>query len=222
MIDRGEEENERWQRQSRETLEDLLNINEKEHPVMVILGAPGSGKSTLLRRLEIDYHRDQTSAGELGISFFAPLNRYRPFSRDKQSISPQQFLESIWNESYQETGLSLEDCLKKGKVLLLLDAINELPHGSKEGITNCWMIGENLRLHEKSRGNRVIFSCRSLDYSQSLSRPDLRVPNVELQPLTKEKIAEFLQAYLSEGHKEVFKRRWKRMERSIFITIHSS
>jgi phenylalanyl-tRNA synthetase alpha chain len=48
---------------------------------------------------------------------------------------------------------------------------------------------------QMKRDNRVIFSCRSLDYSQSLSRPDLRVPNVELQPLTKEKIAEFLQAF---------------------------
>jgi formylglycine-generating enzyme required for sulfatase activity len=205
MIDRGEEENERWQRQTLRTLEDLLNINEKEYPVMVILGAPGSGKSTLLRRLEVDYNRDQTSAGELGISFFAPLNRYRPFSRDKQSISPQQFLESIWNESYQETGLSLEDCLKKGKVLLLLDAINELPHGSKEEYHELLDYWREFAITQKSRGNRVIFSCRSLDYSQSLSRPDMRVPNVELQPLTKEKIAEFLQAYLSEGHKEVFK-----------------
>jgi formylglycine-generating enzyme required for sulfatase activity len=161
--------------------------------------------STKAGEPQIDYHRDQTSAGELGISFFAPLNRYRPFSRDKQSISPQQFLESIWNESYQETGLSLEDCLKKGKVLLLLDAINELPHGSKEEYHELLDDWREFAITQRSRDNRVIFSCRSLDYSQSLSRPDLRVPNVELQPLTKEKIAEFLQAYLSEGHKEVFK-----------------
>ena len=54
MIDRGEEANERWQRQSLQKLEDLLKINQEEYPLMVILGAPGSGKSTLLRRLEIE------------------------------------------------------------------------------------------------------------------------------------------------------------------------
>ncbi len=204
MLDRGDEATEKWERKSLQKLDDLLKINQDEYPVMVILGAPGSGKSTLLRRLEVDYHRDQTSAGDLGISFFAPLNRYRPFSRDKQPVSPQQFLESIWNESYQKTGLSLEDCLKKGKVLLLLDAINELPHGSKEEYQELLDYWREFAIAQMKLENRVIFSCRSLDYSQSLSRPDLRVPNVELQPLTKEKIAEFLQAYLSEGHDEVF------------------
>jgi formylglycine-generating enzyme required for sulfatase activity len=203
MLDRGEDENERWQRQSLQKLEDLLNINEKEHPVMVILGAPGSGKSTLLRRLELDYQRGKNSAGEQRVSFFAPLNRYQPLSLENKHITPQQFLESIWNESYQEIGLSLENVLEKGEVLLLLDAINELPHGSKEEYHKLLDYWRQFAISQRSRGNRVIFSCRSLDYSQSLSRPDLRVPNVELQPLTKEKIAQFLQVYLSDNDKKV-------------------
>ncbi|NBO65661.1 MAG: NACHT domain-containing protein, partial [Acidobacteria bacterium] len=203
MLDRGEDENERWQRQSLQSLEDLLKINEKEHPVMVILGAPGSGKSTLLRRLELDYQRGKNGAGEQRVSFFAPLNRYQPLSLENKHITPQQFLESIWNESYQETGLSLENVLEKGEVLLLLDAINELPHGSKEEYHKLLDYWRQFAISQRSRGNRVIFSCRSLDYSQSLSRPDLRVPNVELQPLTKEKIAQFLQVYLSDNDKKV-------------------
>src|SRR5262249_33706110 len=47
-------------------------------------------------------------------------------------------------------------------------------------------------------GNRVIFSCRTLDYSASLSAPELRVPHVEVQPLNAAQIRQFLKVYVPE------------------------
>jgi formylglycine-generating enzyme required for sulfatase activity len=44
-------------------------------------------------------------------------------------------------------------------------------------------------------GNSVVFSCRSLDYSATLSSKELRVPQVEAQPMTPEQVRSFLQAY---------------------------
>ena len=44
-------------------------------------------------------------------------------------------------------------------------------------------------------GNRVVFSCRTLDYSAPLSTPALRVPQVQIEPLSDEQVHEFLRLY---------------------------
>ena len=44
-------------------------------------------------------------------------------------------------------------------------------------------------------GNRVVFSCRSLDYSSSLSTSELRVPQVRIEPLTDDQVRNFLKVY---------------------------
>ena len=39
-------------------------------------------------------------------------------------------------------------------------------------------------LVEEHPGNRVVFSCRALDYSAPLSTPRLRVPQIVIEPMT--------------------------------------
>ena len=51
------------------------------------------------------------------------------------------------------------------------------------------------RLVREQPGNRVVFSCRSLDYSAPLSTPALRVPQVQIEPLTDAQVESFLKAY---------------------------
>ena len=57
LLDRGEAEQERWQKAEEFRFDDLRDVLKKteEHPALVLLGAPGSGKSTLLRRLQLDH-----------------------------------------------------------------------------------------------------------------------------------------------------------------------
>ena len=47
-------------------------------------------------------------------------------------------------------------------------------------------------------GNRVVFSCRHLDYSVTLSSKDLPVPQVRIEPLSDAQVQEFLTLYCPE------------------------
>ncbi len=203
MIDKGEEETQRWERRSLESIGEIIKMNEEDYPVMVILGAPGSGKSTILRRLELDYYRGQIGAEGNRLSFFVPLNRYKPGAIEKP-VEPIDFLESMWGKYYDDTGITLRSLLKEGRLLLLLDAVNEIQHSSSEDYEKLIDLWREFSIDHRQQGNRIIFTCRSLDYSHSLSSPDMRVPNVELQPLTVEKIREFLQVYQPANHAKVF------------------
>ncbi|MFN8423117.1 MAG: hypothetical protein U0470_06895 [Anaerolineae bacterium] len=90
----------------------------------------------------------------------------------------------------------LDDLLAQGRVTLLLDALNEMPAAGKDlrARLQLWKIWlqELVAAHP---GNRIVFSCRSLDYSQPLSTPDLRVPQVRVEPLSDDQVQDFLALY---------------------------
>jgi hypothetical protein len=88
-----------------------------------------------------------------------------------------------------------------GKSTLLLDALNEMPAASESEFRERVQLWKDwlVRLASDHPGNRVVFSCRSLDYSQSLSTPDLRVPQVRIEHLTDDQVRDFLAVY-SPGH----------------------
>src|SRR5262249_37097911 len=144
-------------------------------PVLVLLGAPGSGKSTLLRRLQLDHSIDRLRDNAEVISFFIQLNGYNP------AKEPREWLLARWAVLYPSLP-PLDGFLENGRALLLLDALNEMPHansGDYERLAGRW---RRFAQEAAQAGNRLVFSCRSLNYSASLSSPELRVPQVEIQP----------------------------------------
>ena len=175
-------------------------------PAVVILGPPGSGKSTLLRHLELD--RSIASLRGEGsremVTFFIQLNQYRP-RLGQADIEPGDWLSERWAASYPDLP-SLDDLLTESRVVLLLDALNEMPAASERafrervGRWKDWLI----RLVMDRPGNRVIFSCRSLDYSATLSTPDRRVPQAQIEPLSDERVHEFLQLYSPVRGEEIW------------------
>ena len=204
LIDKGEKADFRWEqkmkgneREAYDDLQALLTRNPNEK-VFALLGAPGSGKTTLLKRLEIDHYREGGRSGNLVFPFFAPLGDYEP-----EKYSPEEWLISRWSRKYGQTGLDLTTLLNDGRVLLLLDALNEMPHQNPnqyQMLIDRW----HSFINELKTGNRVVVSCRSLDYSQPLSRQDMRVPNIEIQPLSPDKVQEFLRVNLPVNHESVW------------------
>jgi formylglycine-generating enzyme required for sulfatase activity len=141
---------------------------------------------------------------ESAVTFFAQLNQYKPLSG--QSLpDPGDWLAERWQARYPDLP-PLERLIEEGRLVLLLDALNEMPAASaaefreRVGLWKDWL----LRLVARQRGNRVVFSCRTLDYSASLSTPDLRVPQVQIEPLTDEQVHEFVGLYSPVRGREIW------------------
>ncbi len=196
LIDQGEESVQgRWAAKE-ERYDDLGELLAGAgDPAIVVLGPPGGGKSTLLRRLELD----TAIAGLRGeadgerVTFFISLNTYAPHRPGDPPPAPGEWLSSQW--SARNPALPpLDDLLAKGRVTLLLDALNEMPASSEKDFRERVQLWKAWLQHlvATRSGNRVVFSCRSLDYSQPLSTPDLRVPQVRIEPLSDAQVRDFL------------------------------
>ena len=171
-------------------------------PALVLLGPPGSGKSTLLRHFELDNARTALDAGtdddptSSPVTFFVALNGYGT-QRDALPPRPLDWLGERWVAENPDLP-PLDALLRQRRVTLLLDALNEMPQAGPEPL-RCWktFLAD---LTQRYPGNRVIFSCRSLDYSATLSSKDLPVPQVRIEALSNDQIQEFLQLYCSAHH----------------------
>ena len=89
----------------------------------------------------------------------------------------------------------LETWLAQGKVLLLLDALNEMPHRDTREYFELVALWRGFVQEAAAQGNRLVFTCRSLDYSARLSAPELRVPQVQVQPMDGDQMRQFMFAY---------------------------
>lgn len=207
LIDRGESvRGERWQvREQR--IEDLDRLFvEVQSPAMVLLAPPGAGKSTILRRLELDISA-RALRGEDDcdrVSFFIQLNHFRPDVPGGPPPAPRAWLNQQWQRRYPQLP-PLDRLLRQGRVVLLLDALNEMPVAGEKAFrenVHLWKLFLS-ELLEEAPNNRIIFSCRSLDYSAPLSTPTLRVPQVRVEPMSDTKIELFLSLYSPMHWREV-------------------
>lgn len=202
-IDRGEKATEgRWaEPQPGRTYQDVREIlaERRDDTAFVVLGEPGCGKSTLLRRFQLDDAVDRLRDGGERLSFFISLNSYRPEREDEPYPSPRDWLAGEWQREYPALE-SFETLAQQGRLLLLLDALNEMPHRDFDEYMQRIDAWKHF-LHTLRRdhaANRVVLTCRSRDYSAPLSTGELPVPQIEIQRLTVEQVQEFLDVYVPD------------------------
>jgi len=130
------------------------------------------------------------------VTFFIALNPYKPPRPGDPLPEPGEWLAERW--AARSPDLPPRDTLLvEGRLTLLLDALNEMPAASEADfhervhLWKDWLV----LLARDHPGNRVVFSCRSLDFSQSLSTPELRVPQVRIENLTDDQVRDFLALY---------------------------
>jgi hypothetical protein len=131
-----------------------------------------------------------------------PLADYRDYS------SPYAFLEARWR--WVGTA-DLAGRLRSGGLLLLCDALNEMPFRDARDYRE--RAGAWRRFVQETvewPGNRVVVTCRSLDYSP------LGLPQVEIERLDDARVQRFLGAYLSEERATAT---WERLEGSPLLDL---
>ncbi len=213
FVDKGESAQMRWSEQERDynDLRQVVRAAGAQNPVFVLLGEPGAGKTTLLRRIEIelaclalgwaDADPDAAAAGPVEGGAAALLPFYLSLAEHRDAaVKPKDWLAQSWKAAHTKMP-PLETLLDDQPMILLLDALNEIPYGgarpSYEDRVKAWRDD----LHTLYRDHpliRVIISCRSLDYSTFLSSDALRVPHVLVKRLVDEQIRNFLDVYRPE------------------------
>ena len=109
----------------------------------VVLGPPGCGKSTLLRRYELDAAQAaiETNDPNAPVTFFIQLNHYMSPLAGEPPTEPGAWLAARWASHYPELP-SVNALLTEGRMVLLLDALNEIPAPSATGLREAIVLGE--------------------------------------------------------------------------------
>ncbi|MBN3905982.1 MAG: NACHT domain-containing NTPase [Nostoc sp. NMS1] len=151
-----------------------------------VLGKPGAGKTTFLQHLAIQCNRGRFAANRVPI--FVTL---RDFADESREAGEFDLLNYICQE-FLTCGISdrsvLETLLLSGRVLLLLDGLDEVLHQESKGVAN-----EIRRFSEKYQKNMFVVTCRTAAKAFNLRR----FTDVEIAPFTSDQIVAFAQKWFT-------------------------
>lgn len=208
LMDQGEDtQGPRWVAQQR-TFQDLREVLSaaSAYPALVLLGPPGCGKSTLLRHVELDCAQQalaesSSAPSAIPLTFFIELSLYKP-APGKPLPVPREWLTERWRERFPNMP-EFDTVLREQAMILLLDALNEMPHQGSEHI-EAWRDFSALLAMERPR-TRVIFSCRTQDYGARLSTKSLPVPQIHIERLSDQQVEQFLRSYQPDQAESLWK-----------------
>ncbi|MGJ3248446.1 MAG: HEAT repeat domain-containing protein [Elainellaceae cyanobacterium] len=180
-----EEKKEENQREQVEQWEALAGLRQYAPDHVLLIGKPGSGKSTSLERLLWEDASHALNSQHAKIPVLVKLRRCT------------STIEGLIQDFFSRHQLSLtivdiEYLLSQGKLLLLLDGLNELPEAFRITITN---------FRDKYRTTTpMIVSTRDLGVGGTL---DIK-KTLKMLPLTEPQMKEFVRGYLEEEGDRLF------------------
>jgi predicted NACHT family NTPase len=153
---------------------DGLRRHATEHVLLV--GRPGSGKSTALQRLLLEEAERALGDANACIPVLLELRHYEKSTLDSLGGVLDEFVEPQY----------LPGWLRQGRLLLLVDGINELPSGDARL--------ELAKFRQKYRATPMIFTTREL-----MVGGDLKIgKQLVMEPLTEPQMQQFVRAYLGD------------------------
>ena len=162
----------------REPMDDLRTAV-AEHRRIVLLGDPGCGKTTTLWRLAYDYAEAAKADGRAPLPLLIPLGSYTDDAPFDTHLARHLGPLASYLETYRASG----------RLILLLDGLNEMPQAAyAERVER---IQDGL---DRQPNELVVVTCRELDYVVKLER----LQKVEVAPLDETRIRTFLCNYLGD------------------------
>ncbi|MBD2001681.1 MULTISPECIES: NACHT domain-containing protein [Cyanophyceae] len=151
-----------------------------------VLGKPGAGKTTFLQHLAIRCNQGSFAANRVPI--FVTL---RDFADEARAAGEFSLLNYI-HEEFLTSGISdpsgIETLLREGRVLLLLDGLDEVLDQERKVV-----VKEIRRLSEKYEKNLFVVTCRTAANALNLRR----FTDVEMAPFTQDQIVAFAQKWFT-------------------------
>ncbi|MGK7956138.1 MAG: NACHT domain-containing NTPase [Crocosphaera sp.] len=129
----------------------------RENQYLMVLGGPGTGKSTFLRKLGLEALKGDK--GQYKIDCIPVLLELRKFNQKAEVNLVEKIAEEFKNCGLPEYESCVQQLLEKGKLLILLDGLDEVPTERLPQITTS--IRNLLDCYDK---NRFITSCRIAAY----------------------------------------------------------
>lgn len=149
-----------------------------------VLGKPGLGKTTFLQYLAIQCNQNAFAANQVPI--FITLRNFTEESKATNEFSLLKYMRQEFLTSGILDPSVIETLLSAGRVLVLLDGMDEVLHQQSNAV-----LSEIRRFSEKYHKNRFVATCRTA--SQKLRLRGFT--DVEIAPFTSEQIQSFAQKW---------------------------
>jgi len=172
-----------------------LDILKNRHKVM-LLGKPGAGKTTLLRSLAVHCIKGETHWEELQsyVPIFINLRNFAEDIRFDQKFDIFQKIQTEIQSWSKEKPQAVEALLDAGRVLLLLDGLDEVPDQEWK------VVLRQIRLFcDKNWKNRIVVSCRT---QQLKYRFDSSLVDVEIADFNPKQVERFILNWFEITHRK--------------------